>query len=194
MKRFWSDLHFGEENVCKVGLRSKLFSSQQEWEEKCITSLCSNLKRGDVIYLLGDVGTKESLPRLKQAIPRGVQSFLILGNHDPSINICKSIFGQDKVREIHQISIQGHQTILYHFPIIYWHKCHRGSLHLHGHVHDQKTELMQSLFPEMRALDVCPESSIRWLGEFRPFSEDEVLGILLKRGGHDNVCDYKDKE
>jgi hypothetical protein len=30
------------------------------------------------------------------------------------------------------------------------------------------------------------------LGEYRPFSEDEVMEILLKRPGHDDLQFYKD--
>lgn len=187
MKYFWSDLHLGEENVCKVGNRSKIFSSQQDWEEMCITSLCSNLKKGDLLYLLGDIATESTMFKFKSSLPKGVKTFLIKGNHDPSINVCKTFFGEHFVEEVKTISISGHTCVLSHFPILYWHQCHRGSLHLHGHLHDQKTDLIMSLFPDIRMLDVCPESSYRQLGEYRPFNENDILDILLERTGHDNV-------
>ena len=190
MKYFWSDLHFGEKEVCKVGKRGQIFSSQEEWEGRCIESLCSYLKAGDILYLLGDTATKQSMRNFRALLPKKIMTVLIVGNHDPSMGFCQTVFGQSFVKDYTKIKLRDNLTILSHYPILYWDKCHNGSLHLHGHVHDQKTDLILSLFPEARILDVCPESSLRWLGEFRPFSEDDVCEILLKRKGHDDVSMY----
>lgn len=192
MKYFWSDLHFESHKTAPVGQRKKFFSSQEEWQKKCIDILHSNLKTGDILYLLGDIGDKDGIVYLKNILPRKVQYIMLMGNHDPPKSFCKTVFGRDQVRDTLMVRFSNRQfCFLSHYPHLFWNKSHYGSYHLYGHVHDQRTEFIMNLLPEIQSLDVCPESSIRHLGEARPFSEEDVVEILSKRKGHDDVKYYE---
>jgi len=76
-------------------------------------------------------------------------------------------------------------------PICFWDSSHRDGFHLYGHIHNHRLReyAMDQFMPGRRSMDVSPESSLIRLGDFRPFSEDDVYEILSRRSGHDKV-DY----
>lgn len=105
--------------------------------------------------------------------------------------MCIKAFGRTKVSETHSIKIKKIPVWMSHYPHIAWPQSHNGSFHLYGHMHNQRTKFWEELFPEIRALDVCPESYKSHFGEFGIFSEDQIYDILSKRSGHDDVSWYK---
>lgn len=195
MKYFWSDLHLSvNKDICPVGARKLFFSCYNDWEEMVFSGL-SKIKSGDVLIIGGDLCSADSqffyekIKKLTKAI-----IILIRGNHDESKNKLVQTFGEHFVHDIYETSINGTKTIISHYPQLYWdrshsHKSYGGSYHLYGHVHDQRTDLIMSSFPGIRSLDICPESSFRWLDEWRPFSEDDIDQILFQRTGHDFIQD-----
>jgi hypothetical protein len=59
-------------------------------------------------------------------------------------------------------------------------------------MHRQREATLDVAFPGRRSMDVGVDNAKHLLGEYRPFSEDEVLEILLKRPGHDILSFYKE--
>ena len=57
-----------------------------------------------------------------------------------------------------------------------WNKSHHGAYHLYGHSHDSMEDKEWG-----KSMDVGVDSAFRILGEYRPFSFDEIKGILDKR-------------
>ena len=60
---------------------------------------------------------------------------------------------------------------LCHYPVEDWRDMNRGTYHLHGHCHGSRRRVG-------RRLDIGVDSAIDLVGEYRPFSLDEVHEIL----------------
>lgn len=122
---------------------------QKEWRKEAILehdqSLINNwnsvVKKNDLIYILGDLsyyngtGTNELLEKLNG------DKVLILGNHD-HIFLEDKKFDKSLFKEIHQykeLKYKKNVIILFHFPIQVWNKQHKGTIHLYGHIHSNKT-------------------------------------------------------
>jgi len=131
----------------------------------------------DEVYHLGDVSltnqekTMEILNRLNGKI------YLIKGNHEKSVMM--KDYTRNKfewIRDLTEVQVNGQAIVLCHYAMRVWNKSHHGSWHLYGHSHD-------SLEKEVwgRSMDVGVDSANRILGEYRPFSFDEISRILSKR-------------
>lgn len=139
--------------------------------------------KGDIVYHLGDIsfGTKpktiEIMKRLKGQI------HVIRGNHDneATLKIMVSegiIVGYWPYKEI--VTSNYQRLVLFHFPIVSWHRMHQGSWHLHGHCHGNLT------FDNGPMMDVGVDCT-----DFAPISYDEVAKRLdgipyAKRDHHDS--------
>lgn len=191
MKFFWSDLHLNTNNqTCLVGLRNWYFRGYQEWEDMVFAGL-ERIPPQSTLYILGDFAgePQKFLPKIKKITQSSI--YLIRGNHDPRMATCEWAFGKGMCRDAMITRVCGVPTWLSHYPHMFWRKSHSdgpgGSYHLFGHVHNQRTDFINEMFPGIRALDVCPESSYQHLKRWEPFSEEEVHEILSARPGHDDV-------
>lgn len=186
MKHFWADLHLdqGETLITQLGRPA---ASPEDWCELCIEGINRSVAKGDILYLLGDFAFKRP-GYWRQKIK--CQCFLIRGNHDPNITKLKNVFGGN-IASYKLVKCCNVKTALFHYPMCFWDASHRGGFHLYGHIHNHQLReyVMDQFMPGRRSLDVSPESSLLRLGELRPFSEDDVYGILSRRSGHDQI-DY----
>jgi len=79
------------------------------------------------------------------------------------------------IAPIEVIDNKGIPTMtLCHFPMSSWHKSHYNSWHLFGHTHG-------TYQPGNLSMDVGVDSAKKLLGEYRPFSLEEVVEIMGKR-------------
>ncbi len=62
-------------------------------------------------------------------------------------------------------------------------KSHHGAIHLYGHSHSSAEEGLDKKFPGRRSMDVGIDNAYRLLGEYRPFSWDEIKHRLLSKQG-----------
>ena len=79
MNYYISDLHIGHKNCISFDQRN--FFDLKEMEETIINNWNNTVKKGDKVYILGDMfwrneGAAETLSKLKG------QKHLVLGNHD----------------------------------------------------------------------------------------------------------------
>jgi calcineurin-like phosphoesterase family protein len=65
---------------------------------------------------------------------------------------------------------------LCHFPMEEWNKRHYNAYHIHAHSHGVKEPRVGK-----KILDVGVDSAKKLLGEYRPFSLEEVVEIMEKR-------------
>lgn len=141
--RTWvtSDLHFHHNNILKFQPNRK-FNSVQEMNEAMIREWNEKVSPEDTVYILGDVAfcpAKEATAILTRLNGKKI---LIEGNHDSKL--VKSDDFKSCFVEIHKyLRLVYDKTLfcMFHFPIHEWDQCHRGSIHLHGHVHGKKTGL-----------------------------------------------------
>ena len=165
---------------------SRDFNDVDHMNESLITSWNNVVGVDDDVYLLGDVSlcdpkrTELILNRLNGKI------YLIMGNHEKSV--LRKQYTRDRfewIKGIHELyvkddSVKGNRQLLVlcHFAMRVWDKSHHGSIHLYGHSHDN---LDREGKYWGRSMDVGVDAAYRILGEYRPFSYCEIMGIMKKR-------------
>jgi calcineurin-like phosphoesterase family protein len=137
---FTSDTHFGHANI--LDFCNRPFSTVQEMNEALVENWNSVIGKGDRIYHLGDVAwlgkdlKQDEASKYLHAL-KG-DKYLIKGNHD-SPPILK--MGWNQIYDYKEIKIEGQHIVMSHFPMLTWHRAHKGSWMLHGHCHGGVNEL-----------------------------------------------------
>lgn len=193
MRYLTADPHFRHRNITTKMGRALPMDQHDELILACINRIVG---RSDLLYIVGDFAWKDVREIREQINCPNV--FLILGNHDHGRLDRDAKLGFTQIIEAKEIKLGGtsrypeeHHCYLSHYPCAYWPSSHYGALHCYGHLHDSREETLDLLFPGRRSMDVGIDTAIRLLGEPRPFSEDEILDILLARPGHDPVEWYR---
>ncbi len=193
MKYFTADPHIYHEKA--VNFPDRKGFTVNSWAEMFFSLVNSKVTKSDRLFILGDfaLGAFKYFNKARLKLkPKDI--WLIEGNHDPSITACKRTFG-DKFRQVYDCKIRDKQCWLSHYPHLVWPASHYGSFHLHGHLHDQRTDFWDEIpyLKDRRSLDVCPESYKRIFGEWGIFSEDQIYDILIARPGNDDVSWYREQ-
>ncbi len=166
---FTADLHYNHRNILKWTDRP--FETVEEMNEGIITEINSKVKKGDRLYLLGDISftnvtkTQEFLKRING------RKFLIYGNHDHGI-LDKSVFDDKKIFEWRglrkELKLRGRRFVLDHFALETWHKQHNGAIMLHGHSHGSLPDA-----PDRLRMDVGIDNP-----EFKVYHIDDIIKIM----------------
>lgn len=131
---FTSDTHYNHSKILLPTYCNRPFSDVEEMNETMIANWNRVVAPRDRVYHLGDFcfGQPESfLKRLNG------YKILIYGNHDRYSQGKAIRSGFREVYSLKEIKIQGVPLIMCHFPMYSWNKSHRGSLHIHGHIHEK---------------------------------------------------------
>jgi len=137
-----SDLHFGHKNIFKfcAEARAKYLNDGIEdadyMNEAMIQDWNSIVEPGDVVYILGDVAFLPTLKAIEIVKRLNGKKILIAGNHDKK-TLKDPVFQRcfESVQDYLEINYNGNKICMFHYPIAEWNQMHRGSLHLHGHLH-----------------------------------------------------------
>lgn len=178
---FTSDLHLFHSKVIDFCNRPTTPEHHNEW---VIDKLNSLIKPEDEVYSLGDLSlTIPSYLELVDTINQLNGSWkFVKGNHDNHsrmIQLAKDTnneyLGSSYIERKIQRKANEKSTffVLCHFPIESWNGMSKGSLHLHGHVHNSLTEAPK----KQNRYNVCFDL------DFRPFHIDEILS--------DNLGEFK---
>lgn len=139
---FGSDPHFYHTKVIEVCNRP--FTSIEEMNESFYKEADTKIKEGDVVYLLGDISFahhKEVLQRLR-GHERNIH--LIIGNHDNNKYVINPKYWSS-LSYYKEIKINDTKVVLCHYPIESWNKQAHGSLHFHGHTHNNASHQVTSI-------------------------------------------------
>lgn len=71
-----------------------------------------------------------------------------------------------------------HQFFMSHYPHLSWHHASKGVIMLHGHEHGH----LDHLNKDVKRLDVGIDTAKKLLGEYRPFSIEEIITINANKG------------
>lgn len=160
---FISDTHFYHENMAlKRG-----FSSAEEMNEHIVEKWNSVVRKGDVVYLLGDItmekATYDILDRLK-----GFKK-VILGNHDMPQHIGKLLDHVNSVCGMMKYKSSALRTSMFltHCPIHPMELDYRVSYNIHGHVHENS-------IPDDRYINVSCEAV-----DYTPRTLEELISVKL---------------
>jgi calcineurin-like phosphoesterase family protein len=181
MRHFIADLHFDHENVLEMS--GRLFRHIGEHNDHLIDQINKYVGENDTLYMLGDVSWTAIDNYLARLRCKNVH--LIWGNHDKQ-SFGKHFKSHQDVLEI-KIGAKPNQIKLFmsHYAHAYWPASHRGSFHIYGHTHRQREETLDLAFPGRRSIDVGVDNAKHLFGEYRPFSEHDLIAILGPRPGHD---------
>jgi calcineurin-like phosphoesterase family protein len=164
--------------------------TMDEWNKMLIDRINTMATRADRLFILGDFAWKRPGYWRQQIRCRNV--VLILGNHDSEAK-CRNVFGGNlyDTRVVKNVCGSA-RVFLSHYPHAHWPASHHGSLHLYGHCHNQREACLDAIWPERRSMDVSPDTAYALTGEWRPFTDEEIVERLMQREGHDSIQFYKD--
>jgi calcineurin-like phosphoesterase family protein len=130
----------------------------------------ATVQEDDEVYILGDFTMRGPGHAKAYLSALNGRKYMIVGNHD----LFLEGFGETEgwfewVKDYAIVSYDGATFVLFHYPIVEWFRFGKGSIHLHGHLHNSKPAATQ-IPPTVRAfnvgVDVC---------DFKPVGIDEIL-------------------
>ncbi len=198
------------------------FEDQNKMSWHIIDKINENVRVEDDLFILGDVYFGKNINLLQEYMEaiNTRNKHLILGNHDwliiknfkESRKLFKSInnylelnfkfpipgtdFDKDKWEG------RAHITLC-HYAMRVWNRSHKGSWMLYGHSHSSLDDLnlrnnqeseykINQYYTNTKTMDVGIDNAFKVLGEYRPFSFDEIYDIFEKR--ENLVIDHHDKK
>jgi calcineurin-like phosphoesterase family protein len=177
MEHITSDLHAYHKGILQFCPKTRPFSSIEEMNEQMILDWNRIVQPQDIVWILGDVsfGTpSQTYAWLSQL--NGVLK-LVRGNHDGAMlkcDACRSLFAE--IYDYKETIVNKTKVCMFHYPILEWNACHRGSVLLHGHCHGDATGLEQ-----YRALDVGVDANGVLVSPLVEIVERAKLGEIKRR-------------
>lgn len=169
MQRWWtSDYHFDHDKMMTFYL-GRPFKTTEEGNEAFIEWTNAVVKKGDVLTIAGDVTLHHNTELVyRKFINRLNGTKIILrGNHDYWMP-------KNKGKYLDHRKVEGAYIATSHYPMRSWNRSIHGSINLHGHTHGQ-------MYPFRNQLDISIDNAFNILGEYRPFSLEEILAIIKNR-------------
>lgn len=171
---FTSDLHFGHANVIRYDGRP--FSSANEMDEKMIELWNQTVKRGDTVYVLGDISWHNKDRTLEITKRLNGNKVLIRGNHDRLRGNAYDAFVD--VRDYKEINLDGRHITLCHYPIPYFNMQRYHAVMLYGHVHNTEewaavNRIRDGIIDKGVPCDLFNVGCMIW--DYKPVTLDEIL-------------------
>lgn len=175
---FSSDWHINHKNISGKNESSwssghRDFLSLNDMNENIINNINKYCSYDDIIYFIGDFcfGDSKLIPYWRSRILCNTIHFC-KGNHDDKIDEYKNFF--TSVQDVLSVKHGKHSFFLSHYSHRVWSGSHKGSIHLFGHSHGSIPDYGKSM-------DVGIDVAKKILGEYRPFSIEEVISIVDKK-------------
>lgn len=172
---FTSDTHAWHNRILDFCRNTRRGESAEEMTELIIDQWNSQVGKNDRVYHTGDFsfGGKDKV--LDFASRLNGKIHLVLGNHDSMIKKNVEISSYfESVQHYKTLKVNEHRFILFHFPLAEWWDCHKGTIHLHGHVHGGKDNIQYQ--QKFKIMDIGIDS--RNDDKMALFHIDEVLSFV----------------
>lgn len=133
-KVYTSDLHLDHMMLLKHIHRP--FENVEEQIEVLTKNFNSILRKGDILYVLGDNSITKNGHKITRNFLLGLNAtefHFIEGNHDTKKTSRLDIW--TTVSQIKGVKDNGTHVVLCHYPMMQWNRSHHGSVHLFGHSH-----------------------------------------------------------
>jgi len=161
---FTADLHFGHNAI--IGFCNRPFEDITEMNRTLISNWNSRVNNDDHVYIIGDLfyggrdaaGLEEAVSIVSKL--NGILH-LIAGNHDfPYLKNMDYHYLFADVDQLRYLKHDGEHIFLCHYPMAEWSGYYRGSWHIYGHIHNDKSgPAYQYLKTQEKALnagvDIC---------------------------------------
>jgi calcineurin-like phosphoesterase family protein len=178
---FTSDEHYSHKRISEYCGRP--FEKVEDMDEHLIREHNKVVRMNHTVYHLGDF-TFQPMVKVVQVVSRlNGRHFFVRGNHDKWFDtsdtplktlLVKNYLGR---APMHELKFDGKHIVMCHYPIVRWNKAHHGSMQVYGHCHSG----MEDKYPRGRQMDVGVDNAVKLVGEYRPFSLREVLGLVETR-------------
>lgn len=209
MKNVWftADTHFGHANIALYAKRefclggADLETSRQIWsgerqkgrwspgadsvakmDEHLLGMINEFVAEDDILWHLGDFcfwkkGVHDASWYRDQIRCRNV--YLVAGNHD--LQEARAAF--DACYDYKEAKVRSKEIIMSHYAMCFWNRSHYGSWMLYGHAHGSAERWLDENMPGRMSMDVGVDNARRLLGEYRPFSFDDISEVFSSRKG-----------
>lgn len=169
---FTSDLHLLHPKIVNHTKRPCSIKEHDEW---LIDQINQKVRKGDELYILGDVSLRNKYETEKLLDRINCKKHLIIGNHDNSIINFTRFVSKSYIKnfKFNSPSFENIHIVLCHYPMRSWERSFCGSYHLFGHTHDR-------LPPYYRSFDIGIDSN-----NFKPLSLREVIYKFNEMGDKD---------
>lgn len=194
---FTADTHFGHENV--IAMDGRPFGSAEEMDEELVRRWNETVRKGDIVYHLGDFamsGKPEYLSSIAERLNGKIR--LVFGNHDSGLRramrngrlTAKAAVKFEDARDYREVRHDHMKFLMSHYPM----PCYNGRHHtknrenetifmLHGHVHATPEHDMIRNFAifQKPAMQIVNVGCMLW--DYRPISpEQAVSACRMARG------------
>jgi calcineurin-like phosphoesterase family protein len=130
-----SDQHYGHSNIIKFCDRP--FADVAEMDEAMMRVHNETVHNDDLVIFNGDfMFYKKDTGIFEKLKGRKV---LVKGNHDHSAT--KNL-GWQAVHDIYDFTYNQRKVVMCHYPIHSWNGKFHGSIHLYGHVHNNRADYL----------------------------------------------------
>ncbi len=173
-----SDLHLGHSNILKYNPATRQYADVAHMNAEIVRIWNETVCPNDTVYILGDVAFMKPKNAAEIISTLHGQKILIKGNHDSELLSNKEF--RDCFAEIHsyyEMKVLGVKVCMFHFPILEWHGCHRGSVQLHGHLHGKPSGLEQ-----YRVRDVGVDATGNIVSDLEEIVRSALNGELKTHG------------
>lgn len=175
-----ADHHLGHDNI--RGFTNRPFGTVEEMDANLIQAWNSVVKPDGIVYHLGDfcLGNWDMAKGYFARLQGDIGVLEYTDHHDS--RWLKGMRSDDDDWRIHllpplvTLNLQSTYLTLCHFPLEVWNRKHYGAMHVHGHSHG-----VLDASRTQAILDVGVDNAYRLLGEYRPFSLEEVFAIIRER-------------
>ena len=204
---FTADPHFGHGNIIKYTKRLEFlsdgerdqFAKDQKFEvsqesiQRMNDAILANINQmvgeNDILWILGDFCFAPKALRFERARMyrnriRCRHVNLVWGNHDE--REIAPLF--QETYDLIKAKVNKQQIMMCHRTMATWDDSFAGDWHLYGHAHGTAETWLEGCMPQRRAMDVGIDNAKKLLGEYRPFSFQEIKSYMDKRVGHNVYC------
>lgn len=200
IKNIWfnSDEHYFHTKILKYTNRP--FNDVLDMNQYFIEQHNKNVNENDLTIHLGDFTFKEKEFAFDIVNQLSGKHIFIRGNHDYWLENEDEIiqnklikdklffidYSFDPIRDYFEFKYRGLHFVMLHFPMLTWHKSHRGSICLHGHTHATINNLNDE--SGLKRIDVGIDSAAQILNEYRPFHISEIIDLMSTK--KENKIDF----
>lgn len=176
---FISDTHFGHSNVIRYSNRPWVMV--EDMNKGLIERWNSLVQPGDTVYHLGDFCLTKRVDLIDHWLGQlNGEIRLVKGNHDEWVKRYERLENKGKIKWIKDyaertfvVDGEKYRFVLSHFPMLFWHKSHHGSIMLHGHSHGGADEYNK----DVRRMDVGVDCN-NWY----PVLLENIITMMEDRG------------
>ncbi len=152
--------------------------------EHIVANVNKVVGKDDTLYFLGDFcfAPKHDYYRVAKDFRDKLNCrkiYMVWGNHD-DFKI-RDLF--EGCYDILNVNVNSQRIVLCHYAMAVWDKSHRGAWQLYGHSHANLEAFMDKALPGHLSMDVGIDNAKLIIGEYRPFSFEELSQIMTQRKG-----------